>query len=225
LAERSRVRRLGAATPLALLFVAAVTDCVVSVGQGTGNVESGHLLAKACWDDAYDLQPDFFSADPFRNQMHIRVQRGDDLIEVSDGVSILIDDIDHVRAHLGEPLPVLLPRGVSPPGVPEGSLCGELECAESKVHIALYLLKSCHNQNIVLYATEGTITFDEVFSGDPNEEEAAEKLTQARFDVMVGDPRDMVLSGPDAGRIPDQSNITGDFEFYFQRGQPAQPFP
>ena len=48
------------------------------------------------------------------------------------------------------------------------------------------LLDSCHAQNIVLYGTGGTVRFDEIFSGDPNELDAAEKLTVGQFDVVVG---------------------------------------
>jgi hypothetical protein len=193
----------------------------VSVGEGTGAVKSEHLFARDCWDDAYDLKPDFFAADPFRDQMHIRVQRGSDLIEVSDGISVLVDDIPAIRAALGQPIPVTLPPGVAPPGIPEGTICGQAGC-DSPVHLALYLLESCHTQNTVLYATEGTITFEELFNGEPDEKDAAEKLTVATFDVVVGDPRDF---DPATGTIGNQSRITGRFDFYFQRGQPAQPFP
>ncbi|NUP07052.1 MAG: hypothetical protein HOW73_13440 [Polyangiaceae bacterium] len=196
----------------------------VSVGEGTGSAKSELLVAHDCWDDAFDLEPDFFAADPFRDTMHIRIQRGSDLLEFSDGVVILIDDVPTVREHLGEALDVTLPKGVAPPGVPVGGVCGDQPCS-APVHVALYLLDSCHTQNIVLYATEGTITFTELFNGDPNEKEADEKLTEGTFDVMVGDPRDIVLDGPDAGTIPNQSHLSGDFRFFFQRGQPAQPFP
>ncbi len=213
-----------------LAFPAALAHACVSVGEGTGDVKSAAnparggedtLFARDCWDDGYDLKPDFFAADPFRNQMHIRVQRGSDLLEVSDGLSILIDDVDAIRAADGQPQSVTIPRGVAPPGIPEGTLCAAVGC-DSPVHIALYLLESCHTQNTVLYATSGTITFTELFSGDPNEEDADEKLTIAEFDITVGDPRDY---DPATGVVANTSRIVGNFEFLFQRGQPAQPFP
>lgn len=202
----------------------AAASCV-SVGEGTGSVRSDHLMAPECWDDAYDLQPDFFAADPAQNSMDIRVQRGADLNEVSDGIIVLIDDVDFVRAHLGEDLPVTLPEGVAPPGIPVGALCGETSCSDAKVHLSLYLLESCHTQSIVLYATSGTINFDDLFSGDPNEKDAAQKLTVAHFDVMVGDPRDATKGDDGTYTVPNQSNLHGYFRFFFQRGQPAQPFP
>jgi hypothetical protein len=196
----------------------------VSIGEGSGSVVSDHLIAKDCWDGPFDLEPDFFSADPFRNSVEVRMQRGSDLLEVSDGVVILVDDIEAVRGMLGEDIPVTLPLGVAPPGIAEGTLCGEEACS-SPVHVALYLLDSCHAQNLVLYGTGGTVRFDELFSGDPNEKDAAEKLTVGQFDVVVGDPRDIVREGRNLGDLPDTSAISGRFRFYFQRGQPAQPFP
>ncbi len=210
---------------LALLSAPLVLHAsCVSIGEGIGAAVSEELIAKDCWNGAFNLRPDFFAADPFRNSMHIRIQRGSDLLEFSDGVVILVDDIEAIRGQLDTPIPVTLPRGVAPPGVPVGTFCGESLC-DSPVHVVLYLLDSCHTQNVVLYATEGTVTFQEIFSGDPNEKDATEKLTNGQFDVMVGDPRDIVLTGEEAGTIPNQSHLAGNFRFFFQRGQPAQRFP
>ena len=61
-----------------------------SLGQGTGEVYSESLYAPECWlNESYDLGPDFFAAVPYRNTLQIRVQRGNDLQEVSDGLAIL----------------------------------------------------------------------------------------------------------------------------------------
>ncbi|MBL8742667.1 MAG: hypothetical protein JNK04_16280 [Myxococcales bacterium] len=210
---------------MASLFATCViAGSCVSIGEGSGSVVSDHLYAKDCWDGAFDLDPDFFVADPFRNTVQFRMQHGSDLLEVSDGLVVLVDDIEAVRGMLGQDIPVTLPLGVAPPGIPEGTLCGEDVCS-SPVHVALYLLDSCHAQNVVLYGTGGTVRFDEIFSGDPNEKDAAEKLTVGQFDVTVGDPRDIVLEGRRLGDLPNTSQVTGRFRFFFQRGQPAQPFP
>ncbi len=92
--------------------------------------------------------------------------------------------------------------------------------------MSLYLLKSCHNQGTVLNAVDGTITFTHLFSGDPNEQVGSEKLTDATFDVQVGDLQEAPVGEPaDAVPLEDQSHLTGFFRFYFERGQPAQPFP
>jgi hypothetical protein len=92
------------------------------------------------------------------------------------------------------------------------------------VHIALYLNNSCHDNNSVLYAISGKIVFNKLFDGDPNTSDADDQLSDAHFDVMVGDPRDQPSSG---GPIPTEklSRVTGWFHFYFQRGKPGQPFP
>ncbi len=208
----------------AALWISFGAAC--SLGDGTGDVRSDSLFAESCWEGAYDLRPDFFAAVPFRNALEIRVQRGGDLEDRSDGITVLIDDIADIRAnHLNQPVAVALPRGVSPPGVPVGALCPADGCPESGVHATLYLLNSCHNENTVLYGLSGTVTFTELFSGDPNEKDAAKKLTAADFDIMVGDPQLILTSGPDKYSIPHQSHVVGRFRFFFQRGQPAQPFP
>ncbi|MGK3999774.1 hypothetical protein [Sorangium sp. So ce1024] len=212
---------------LAPLACAATLGC--SLGQGEGEVYSSRLRAADCWDDSYDMRPDFFAAVPYRNTLQIRVQRGSDLQEVSDGLSVLIDDVTAIRGDehvnkLDVDLSVGLPPGVelpgSPPPTPKPAGLAPL------VHMALYLQRSCHNQNIVLYAVDGTIKFHALFSGDPNETDAADKYTDATFDIWVGDPRDAGLGNP-ADAIPQEllSRVTGAFRFYFERGQPGQPFP
>lgn len=208
---------------LATLFVLPIcTGC--SLGQGEGDVKSDSLIAKDCWFGSYDLKPDFFAAVPYRQTLQMRIQRGTDLQEVSDGLGVLVDDVDWIRRDLlDQPLAVTLSPGVLPPGAtfppppPEG---------QPAVHMALYLQRSCHNQNVILYAVDGTVTFHSLFSGDPNEEEGSEKFTDAEFSVWMGDPRDAPV-GASANEIPEdkRSLVTGFFRFYFERGQPGQPFP
>lgn len=223
----------------ALVFIAAAslalaaTGC--SLGQGEGQVVSnGKLIATDCWNDGYDLGPDFFAAIPYRDTQVIRIQRGSDLEEVSDGLDVLIDQTSTIRASINavaagtkkqQQFAVSLPAGVHPPGTPiEPPVMVEGEFPI--VHMALYLQRSCHNQNTILYAISGNITFNSLFSGNPNEKDAAQKYTDATFDVKVGDPRD-APEGAQADKIPldHQSDVTGYFRFYFERGQPAQPFP
>ena len=158
---------------------------------------------------------------PFRNVQQIRIQHGSDLTEVSDGVAIQVNDAPAIRNRLGEELTVGLPPELLneiAPGVPQ-----PME-EPPDASLALYLQFSCHNQNKVLYATSGTITFDALFSGDPNESVGAEKLTDARFSVTVADPRSAL---PGTLEYPDEatSPLEGWFRFHFQRGQPGQPFP
>lgn len=210
---------------LGLLVASALVSLGCSLGQGEGQVHSDRLVARDCWDQEYDLQPDFFAAVPYRSTLQIRVQRGNDLQEVSDGLGILVDDVDKIRSEkLGVELNVALPPGVQPPGTPVPD--PDPLALAPLVHMALYLQRSCHNQNTVLYAVSGTVVFNALFGGDPNEKDAAEKYTDATFDVMMGDPREAELGAP-AAAIPLelQSRVTGLFRFYFERGQPGQPFP
>jgi hypothetical protein len=214
--------RVRIAAPIACVLALLSAGC--SLGQGEGEVKSDALVAKDCWFDAYDLQPDFFAAVPYRETLNIRVQRGTDLQEVSDGLAVLVEDVGSTRKDLlGKSLDVTLSPGVLPPGATFPAPPPEDQPA---MHVALYLQRSCHNQNIILYGVGGTITFHSLFSGDPNEAEAAQKYTDAEFDVWMGDPRDAPVGAP-ADQIPKelQSRVTGFFRFYFERGQPGQPFP
>jgi len=196
----------------------ALVGC--TVGQGEGWVRSHELAVEDCWHGDFDLQPDFFAAVPYRNTQQIRIQHGSDMQEVSDGVAILVQDTATVRQHLlGQQLRV----GVAPELWTEISP-GSQPGAPPLVNLALYLQFSCHNQNVVLYAIDGVIVFDALFSGDPHESEGAEKLTEARFSVQVADPRHAI---PGTTEVPEQyvSDLEGYFRFHFLRGQPGQPFP
>ena len=237
-----------------LIALPVLTGC--SLGQGTGDVRSDDLFARDCWGyavdateangAAYDMLPDFFAAVPYRSTLQIRVQRGTDYTEVSDGLMVLIDDIDKVRAAIaksrtdagdavdggedagvsaGTTFRVSVPAGVVPPGSPSQPP-PDLVADPPIVHMSLYLQRSCHNQNTILYAVDGTITFKALFSGDPNETSADQKLTDADFDVEVGDLRDTPF-GEYAGNVPPglRSRVYGRFRVYFERGQPGQPFP
>lgn len=245
----------------------AASGC--SLGQGDGEVHSDALYAADCSRpsaescpasdgsvdvgcDNYDMLPDFFAAVPYREQILIRIQRGTDIAELSDGLAVLVSDIGVIRKALDEKrkramdagateeealqeyveVPVALPPGIEPPGSPEPPLppcdAATQVCDALPVAVSLYLQKSCHNQNTVLHAVSGWVRFRSLFSGDLNEKSAAEKFNDAEFDVVVGDPRDAPPGEPiDADAIPvnKTSRLTGFFRFYFERGKPAQPFP
>lgn len=240
-----------------------------SLGQGEGAVHSDALYVAECSQpselscpssdgttdvgcDNYDLLPDFFAAVPYREQILITIQRGSDISELSDGLAVLVSDIEVIRSAIDKKrklamaagateeealqeyveVPVGLPTGIDPPGSPETPRppCDRKAqlCTAQPVAVSLYLQKSCHNQNSVLYAVSGYIRFRSLFSGDLNEKSAAEKLTDGELDVVIGDPRDVPPGEPiDGDAIPAKltSRLTGYFRFYFERGKPAQPFP
>jgi hypothetical protein len=192
-----------------------------TVGDGYGDVktsEGGHLYVSGCWNGPFDLKPDFFAANPYRNEaLFIRVQRGDNNEEASDGLIVTVSDLDAVKEAVKakQAIPVGLPNGVAPPGQP---LTGK---PPALISLSLYLHQTCHEQNSAVYSVGGDITFKSIFSGDPNEEDSDARLTDASFNVTFADPRDLV-DATDAAAV--SSEIQGNFHFFFQRGQPAQPF-
>lgn len=188
-----------------------------TVGDGEGYVTTDRLYLKGCWNGPFDLKPDFFAANPYREEsLLIRVQRGDNNQEASDGLTVIVNDLKAVQAQLGQPIPVGLPSGVTPPGqVPSGE-------PSPLVTLALYLHQTCHEQNSATYSVGGDITFTSIFSGDPNEADSESRLTDATFAVQFADPRELVTAEDPAAVT---SNVVeGKFHFFFQRGQPAQPF-
>ena len=211
-----------------LIFCITVAGTLASActqGAGEGYVQSvpgTNLYVRDCWNGAFSLEPTFFGANPFsQNAMAIRVQRGDDNQEVSDGLSVMINDVQTLRQpdHLNQPQQVGLPAGVSPPGMPL-----MLKTDPPSISLTLYLHDSCHIQNGAVYSIGGTITFTNLFSGNPNETNSDNRLTDAYFDdIQFADPRDMSTDYKFSDAVT--SHVKGAFKFYFQRGQPAQPFP
>ncbi|HEY6726298.1 MAG TPA: hypothetical protein VI197_19815 [Polyangiaceae bacterium] len=215
-------------------LLASLGGC--TVGEGDGYVKSTKLYIRDCWNGGFDLRPDFFATNPFSDSTQvIRVQRGDNLQEVSDGLMILVNDTNAVRERLGDELEVGMPVGVSCPGRPV-----VYDENPALVNMSLYLHDSCHTQEGAtihsLDAVEdagglggavamlgGTITFNKLFSGDINEQDGSERLTEASFEVRFGSPCDHPPGGLQNADLV--SVVTGYFKFYFQRGQPAQPFP
>jgi hypothetical protein len=239
---------------IAIAVLAAAAIAIASQGcaqgQGRGNV-SGQLDVPDCWSGSFDLRPDFFAGLPYRDELFLRLQRGGDYPAFADGVSIHVRDITAVRARLGVPLVVDLPPEVTPPGTPvraggEPALvaltlylqrsCRSVTSAQYAVAEALanedgscevHGAQSC-GENAPLPAgtkrVTSTITFAHIFNGNPEEPVAAERLSEATFDVYLADPRDGCPGG--VGAPPRcRGHLTGSFRFYFERGRPAQPFP
>lgn len=190
-----------------------------STAEGDGEVTSKRLYVEDCWNGPFSLDPTFFGTNPYQDTQLIRIQRGDNLEEVSDGLIVLVKDVSTIRDEaLGKELKVGMPAGVTPPGMPI-----QYDPEPALVNLSLYLHDTCHEQNGTLYSVSGGITFASLFSGDPNEDNADDRLTEASFSATFADPRHLLPSGDvDPERT---SQVTGWFRFYFQRGQPAQPFP
>jgi hypothetical protein len=205
----------------ALVLGCAALGFGCTVGEGSGEVTSERLIVRNCWDGPFDLGPTFFAANAFStNQLSMRVQRGDNNQEVSDGLEVSIRDLQTIRSNsLGQPVPVGIPPGVHPPG-----LAWSTNPNPTTVSLSLYLHDTCYLQNGALYSLDGSITFAHLFSGNPNETVGEQRLTEAKFDdVLFADPRDAKADGSFDEAVV--SHVSGWFRFYFQRGQPAQPFP
>jgi hypothetical protein len=191
-----------------------------TVGQGQGEVKSDHLYVNGCWNGPFDLGPSFFGANPDQGEsLTIRVQRGDNIEDVSDGLIVLVNDLQEVRKQLNTEIQVGMPPGVSPPGVPI-----VFNPNPPKVSLSLYLHNTCHLENGTVYSVAGTINFSSLFSGDLNEGSSENRRTQATFNASFADPRELDAAADDAAKAAVTSMVTGDFDFFFQRGQPSQPF-
>ncbi len=167
---------LFAAAALAVggLFAGSLPSC--SQGDGNGRV-TGTLNVPNCWTGPFELEADFLAGVPYRNNLQLRIQSGSDFQTFSDGLSILLYDIDKVRPNaslgfaglLGMPLKVDVPPEVTPPGVPV-----KANADPALVSMALYLQKSCRTQNVALHAVQqvslpadGTCEARAVMGADP----------------------------------------------------------
>lgn len=153
----------------ALIAFAATTTIVgtlatvasgCSVGEGSGSA-TGTLNVQDCWSGKFNLEPDFFAGVPYRRSLELRIQEGGDYTTYSDGLNILVRDIDSIlgnakdnkKARLGEALAVRIPSSVTPPGVPVTP-----DPDPAIIDIALYLQRTCKLQNVPLYA--GTVSLN-----------------------------------------------------------------
>ncbi|CAN5925803.1 hypothetical protein BH11MYX4_BH11MYX4_23330 [soil metagenome] len=160
---------------LALAGAAAIAPAC-SQGEGAGKV-AGTLNVPNCWTGPFELNADFLAGVPFREALQLRIQSGSDFQSFSDGMSILLSDINKVRpdpangfaGRYGQPLVVDLPPEVAPPGVPV-----KAKADPAFVSLALYLQRSCRTQNVTVYAveevsipTDGTCEASPMMGADP----------------------------------------------------------
>jgi hypothetical protein len=170
-----------------------------SVGQGDGNV-SGMIEVAGCREKgAYQLNPTAFFGQAVENLLRIRVQRGSDLEVRSDGLAVLVSDTTRVKEEqLGRDLDVS-------PDAGEG------------IDLSVYLNESCppgrDQTPVVLGAVSGTIRFEAIYA--PKVDSNAVKIEAYLENVRFEDPRN------------DRrwAELSGDFNFLYTRGSPAQRFP
>ena len=151
-------RTLGAWLAIGVSGVVVVAGC--SVGEGNGSME-GTIYVPDCWSGRFSFTPDFFAGVPYRRSLEIRIQEGGDYSSFSDGLDILVRDIDAVLGdpttekptRLGQAIDVRLSSEVTPPGVPVTA-----SPDASLIDVALYLQRTCKTQNVALYA--GTVALN-----------------------------------------------------------------
>jgi hypothetical protein len=159
-----------------LLAVGTILVAACSQGEGEGRI-TGTLNVPNCWSGAFELSPDFFGAVPYRETLQVRIQSGSDNQNFSDGISILINDINKIRpgpagpGRYKEALVVDMPPEVTPPGVPI-----EAVPEPALVGMTLYLQRSCRTENITLHAVkevaipnDGTCVTNAVMGADPTQ--------------------------------------------------------
>jgi hypothetical protein len=154
----------------------------------------------------------------------------------------------------GEQMRVGLPPGVTPPGVPIRpqkdppivgmSLFMQGSCRTENV--VLYAVESvtittdgtctadpvehtdtstgCNGSTAAGVGTgKSTISFLSLYSGDEFAS-AADRRIKGCFDVYLADPREISQDG-NGPAPPCRGHLRGTFDFFYERGRPAQPFP
>ena len=161
----------------ALLASIAFAGC--AGGGGEGDI-FGQVSVPTCGVDnsEYELTPNFFSQENWENTAAIRVQRGSDFEDVSNGITVLVDDVEEVSARLGEPITV----GTD----------------DSPVQMAFRLGDRCwegrREPSVVLAATSGTITF-EALHVDGSTPETTATFDSVRFEDDIEEMSTATLSG------------------------------
>jgi len=190
-------------TRLAWWIAVVLAGC--SVGEGQGEL-FGSISAPYCMVDEpeYQLQPSFYSGEITAGQLDLRVQRGSDIEGYSDGIIIHLRDVNEVfRNRIGIPIPV---------SAEDSDL----------LQAVVYLNQTCPSgfpdffvtQPLILEGSGGEIVFDAIYA--PDIDPGATRIAAELRDVTFTTPDD-----PDRA----MATLSGRFDFFYQRGSPAQRFP
>ena len=185
-------------TAFSALVLSLLAAC--SVGHGSGELE-GTLRIDGCRREGhYALAPNAFFAQAVENLLKIRVQRGGDFEVYSDGVAVLVEDSSALRGkYLGTDIDLASDR-------------------EPRVLLTAYFNDTCPPKRdktpVVLKAVTGTIRFDAIYAPEVRAHEVriAAELTAVRFEDE---------KNPSAR----WAELSGEFDFLYVRGSPAQRFP
>jgi hypothetical protein len=230
MSTRRLVARLACCAFIALATATSMAAC--SQGEGEGRV-TGSLNVPNCWTGDFELNPDFFAAVPYRRGLVLRIQNGSDFQNFSDGLTILLYDIDQVRpggatasGKYGEALRVSLPPEVTPPGTPV-----KPDPNPALVSAALYLQKSCGTQTATLQAVDEvtiaptTCRVAPMMGADPNQ--GCDPQKQAPEDVGALGRSVIAFTSVANGKVDEETaaerRIAGCFDIYFADPREGAP--
>jgi hypothetical protein len=205
---------------VALIASALCALLACQVGQGSGSATGTVTFPECHLDGPIDLHPDFFVGDfvqdpvtPMgaqQNMLTIRMQHGSYGEWSTDGISILVRDVDAIHGSSTAPSMLGTPITVGAGG---GGL----------VDMTLYLGGTCPSGvprsdfftvPAILSAASGTITFSAIYAPD---------IDPANLHIAATFSNVVFLDATDPMRR--HAELSGDLAFFYQRGRPAQRFP
>lgn len=203
--------------------LAASMSLGCAIGKGEGQAESDDLFVDGCADGPYSLDPNYFTAENIGDSQLIRVQNGNNTLDNSDGVFLIVSRVEElVESGLGRAQPVFLSPELVPEGVPVAPAG-----SGPRVSLSLHLGETCEKEVVALQAISGTVTLDALYTGLSETAPKKDRLTAGSFDVIIADPRTLVPDDttPEGYSSSEASHLTGSFSFTYRKGQPAQAFP
>jgi hypothetical protein len=198
----------------AAVLVALAAAC--STGAGDGDVH-GSVSLEGCGlvRGDWDMGVDFFAASYYENTLAIRLQNTGQEQAFSDGILIMVRDVDAVSKRLGETLAITVEPGIDA-FVDAGPDAGVPATTQgSPARATLYMNDSCPGNHYGFADGEGELVFDSIYVPDE------EKRVAGSFKLRFVDPRSW--KSPDD--IGPHAELVGDFDFNYARGSPAQTFP
>jgi hypothetical protein len=223
----------------AAALACAVSGC--SVGAGTGEVTGTAELAGCFPEGAYVLAPNAFFAQATEQLLTMRIQRGSEIENESDGLAVSVrDSAEIAESWLGRDIPLrVVPRvtswydagstddagtGPSDAGASDASASDADAAVEAPsagdapiVDVTAYFNETCPpgrtKSPMVLQAVSGTIRFDAIYAPEKSREKVRilGTITGARFARNADDSS--------------YAELDGTFDFLYVRGRPAQRFP
>ncbi|MDD5308415.1 MAG: hypothetical protein PHU25_13925 [Deltaproteobacteria bacterium] len=199
---------------LIIPVVVALAAC--STGAGDGEVRGSVSLpdcglARTDWN----MGVDFFAASYYENTLAIRLQNTGQDQAFSDGLLIMVRDVEFVSKRLGEKLTITVEPDIDT-FVDAGPDAGiPVTTHGSPARATLYLNDSCPGNHYGFTDGEGELTLDSIYVPDE------EKRVAGSFKLRFVDPR----SWKSSDDIGPHAELEGDFDFNYARGSPAQTFP